>query len=240
MTFPLLPEQASLGAREVDNLMLWLMAISVFFLSVTAGPVLFFCFRYRRENKVNRMRNDHATFKLEIAWAVIPAIIAMFLFGYSAAAYFRQRHPPANAMEIHVVGKQWMWKLQHPEGKREINELHIPIGIPIKLLMTSEDVIHSFFIPAFRVKQDVLPGRYTTEWMVPTRQGSYHLFCAEYCGTDHSRMIGRVTVMSRADYQQWLTTGDQGESPVVTGARLFRELGCSGCHAGSPVSTRRA
>ncbi len=138
-------------------------------------------------------------------------------------------------MELHVVGKQWMWKIQHPQGKREINELHLPLGVPVKLLMTSQDVIHSFFIPAFRVKQDVLPDRFSTVWMVPSKLGTYHLFCTQFCGTSHSRMVGRVIVMTPTEYQQWLISGEQTESPVQTGARLFRQYGCSGCHVGSPV-----
>ncbi|HWL54541.1 MAG TPA: cytochrome c oxidase subunit II [Chthoniobacteraceae bacterium] len=235
MTFPLFPEQASLGAREVDYVMLWLIGISCFFLLVTAGPIAFFCFRYRRGNQVNRVHIRKGALALEFTWTIIPIFVALGLFGLGASAYFRQRHPPEEAMELHVVGKQWMWKIQHPEGKREINELHLPEGVAVKLLMTSEDVIHSFFVPSFRVKQDVLPGRYTTIWMVPSKPGSYHLFCAEFCGTSHSRMIGRVTIMPRAEYQAWLLTGEQGESPVAAGARLFRELGCTGCHVGSPA-----
>ncbi len=232
MSIPLLPDQASLGAGEVDRLMLWLLAVAVFFLCVTAGPILVFCFRYRRGNRVNRVIKRKSGTPLEVTWTLIPAGIAMLLFASSAAVYFRQRHPPRDAMEIQVIGKQWMWKVQHPQGKREINELHLPLGVPTKLVMTSQDVIHSFFIPAFRTKQDVLPGWLTTEWFVPTRTGIYPLFCAEYCGTDHSRMIGRVVVLSRPDYEQWLRTGAQEESPVAFGARRFRELGCSGCHMG--------
>ena len=234
MTFPLLPDQASLGAGEVDHLMLWLLGVTVFFLLVTAGPILVFCFRYRRGSKVNRRLGNASGFKLELTWTLIPLLVSLFLFAASAAVYFRQRHSPEDAMEIHVIGKQWMWKVQHPQGKREINELHLPVGIPVKLLMTSQDVIHSFFIPAFRMKQDVLPGWLTTQWFVPTRTGSFHLFCAEYCGTDHSRMIGRVTVMSRPEYEQWLVTGEQDERPALAGARRFRELGCTGCHGGPP------
>ena len=166
---------------------------------------------------------------------MIPLVIAMGCFTVAASTYFRQRHPPADAMEIHVIGKQWMWKIQHPQGKREINELHLPEGAPIKLLMTSQDVIHSFYIPAFRVKQDVLPGRYTAMWMVPNKPGVYHLFCTQYCGTGHAQMSGKVVVLSKADYQKWLTSGEQSESPVMEGARLFRQFGCSGCHAGSRV-----
>lgn len=235
MNFPILPEEASLGARQVDNLMIALCIMTAFFIAITAGPILYFAFKYRKGRKVDRNHGPIKTLRFEITWTIFPTIIALGFFAWSAKAYFDQRHPPQSAMEIHVIGKQWMWKVQHPQGKREINELHLPQGVPVKLLMTSQDVIHSFFIPAFRMKQDVLPHRYTTEWMVPTKIGRYHLFCAEYCGTDHSRMIGTVTVMSKAAYEQWLLTGEQSESPVLAGARLFQQLGCSGCHVGSPV-----
>jgi len=235
MTFPVLPEEGSLGAREVDNILVALVAMAFFFSTVIAGAIVWFSFKYRRNNPVNRVRSDAHSLKLEIAWTVLPLLIGIGFFTVAAATYFRERHPPAAAMEIHVIGKRWMWKIQHPQGKREINEVHLPIGVPVRLLMTSQDVIHSFYIPAFRIKQDVLPGRYTTLWMVPSKIGSYHLFCSQYCGTDHARMIGQVTVMSRPDYQTWLTTGEHAESPVVRGAQLFRQFGCSGCHAGSEV-----
>ena len=138
-------------------------------------------------------------------------------------------------MEINVIGKQWMWKVQHPEGNREINELHVPVGRNVKLTLASQDVIHSFFLPSFRTKMDVVPGRYTTEWFQATKIGSYHLFCAEYCGTKHSGMVGRVVVMDPADYEDWLTKGQPGPTLVQEGERLFRELGCSGCHLGSSI-----
>ena len=233
--FPIWPDEAALGAKDVDQLMIALLAMALFFIVVVAGPILFFSYKYRRSNPANRTMRHRETLTIEIAWTVIPLLIALGFFVTAASIYFRQRHPPANAMEIHVIGKQWMWKIQHPQGKREINELHLPLGIPVKLLMTSQDVIHSFYIPAFRVKQDVLPGRYTSLWMVPSKPGEYHLFCTQYCGTGHAQMTGTVTVMSKADYQRWLSSGEQTESPVARGAQLFRQLGCSGCHAGSRV-----
>lgn len=233
MTVPFLPDQASTGAQEVDHLMLLLLGMAVFFIFVTAGPLLFFSFRYRRSQAVNRVISTKGTVLLEVAWTLIPSLIGLGFFFYSAAIYFRQRHPPADAAEIHVVGKQWMWKVQHPNGKREINALHLPVGVATKLLMASQDVIHSVYIPAFRLKQDAVPGYFTTLWFVPNKVGVYHLFCAEYCGTQHSGMIGSVTVMSQSDYQAWLVTGEQDESPVLAGAKLFRSLGCSGCHEGS-------
>jgi cytochrome c oxidase subunit 2 len=157
--------------------------------------------------------------------------IALFIFGWSAKLYLDMHVPPANAMEIYVVGKQWMWKIQHPEGNREINELHVPVGRPIKLIMTSQDVIHSFYIPAFRVKQDVLPGRYTTQWFEASKPGEYHLFCAEYCGTSHSGMIGKVIAMEPAEYEQWLMgTSRTGVAMASSGAELFDRYGCRTCH----------
>jgi cytochrome c oxidase subunit 2 len=152
------------------------------------------------------------------------------MFAWGASLYFHLSYPPANALNLYVVGKQWMWKIQHPEGRREINELHVPVGQPIKLTMTSEDVIHSFFVPAFRTKMDVVPGRYTTLWFEATKAGEYHLFCAEYCGTSHSLMIGRVVVMEPVQYQEWLSGGSSQEPLTVAGERLFQQLGCDTCH----------
>lgn len=235
MRFPILPDQAATSARHVDHLMLSLLGIALFFIILIGGLIAYFSFRYRRGNVVNRVIRNKGSFKLEVAWTLTALGIGLLLYVYSASVYFRLRHPPAEAMEIHVIGKQWMWKIQHPDGKREINALHVPVGVPVKLLMTSQDVIHSFFIPAFRTKQDVLPGYYTTQWFVADKPGRYHLFCAEYCGNAHARMIGQVDVLSRDAYQEWLRTGPVEEGPVVAGARLFRELGCSGCHVGSPV-----
>jgi cytochrome c oxidase subunit 2 len=161
----------------------------------------------------------------------------MIMFAWGASLYFRFSTAPSHALSLYVVGKQWMWKIQHPEGRREINELHVPVGQPVKLTMTSEDVIHSFFVPAFRMKMDVVPGRYTTTWFEATKAGEYHLFCTEYCGTEHSRMIGRVVVMEPVEYEQWLSGGNgaaraPGEAPEVAGARLFQEQRCMTCHGG--------
>lgn len=235
MIFPIWPDVASQGASEVDHIVFALIGMALFFIFAVAGPIIYFSFKYRRNNPANRVQSTREAFKIELAWTLIPLGIAMAFFTVAASTYFRQRHPPADAMEIHVIGKQWMWKIQHPQGKREINELHLPVGRPVKLLMTSQDVIHSFYIPAFRIKQDVLPGRYTALWMVPNKPGEYHLFCTQYCGTGHAQMTGRVVVMPKGEYEKWLATGEQSESPVVKGARLFRQYGCSGCHAGSRI-----
>jgi cytochrome c oxidase subunit 2 len=166
---------------------------------------------------------------LEVAWIVIPLALTMVMFFWGAILYFEIRTPPEGAIELQVVGKQWMWKIHHPQGRSEINELHVPVGQPVRLKMISEDVIHSFFVPAFRVKMDVLPGRYTTMWFEATEPGEYHLFCAEYCGTEHSGMRGRVVAMSPADYAQWLEEGGAEPQPLL-GQRLFTQLRCNTCH----------
>src|SRR6266576_2591284 len=166
---------------------------------------------------------------LEIAWSVIPLGIFVVIFVWGAVIYFHMRTPPQGATEVYVVAKQWMWKLQHLEGQREINELHIPLGRDVRLRMTSEDVIHSFYVPVFRVKQDVLPGRYTQMWFHPTKAGRYHLFCAEYCGTKHSGMIGWVTVMDPPEYQAWLSGGSGEGSLASRGEKLFQDLACNNC-----------
>jgi cytochrome c oxidase subunit 2 len=141
------------------------------------------------------------------------------------------RTAPKNALEIHVVAKQWMWKTQHSNGAREINELHVPLDTPVRLVMTSEDVIHSFFVPAFRMKKDVLPGRYTETWFRATKPGVFHLFCAEYCGSEHSRMTGRIVVVQKDTYARWLAAQPEGDGLAKTGATVFRARGCSGCHS---------
>ncbi len=188
-----------------------------------------FGMKYRRRHG-REAHQIEGSLILEIAWSIIPLGIFIVIFGWGAVIYFHQRTPPRDSSEIYVVGKQWMWKIQHPEGPREINELHIPIDKNIKLIMTSQDVIHSFFIPAFRIKQDVLPGRYTTVWFRATQTGTYHLFCAQFCGTEHSGMIGEVTVMSPADYQNWMSGGAVVGSLAQNGQTLFQQLGCSTCH----------
>jgi cytochrome c oxidase subunit 2 len=227
---PLFPEQASTVAGRVDNLYFFLIAVSAFFAILIFALVTFFVIRYRRRPG-HEARPIHGSISLEILWTIIPFCIAMVMFAWGAGLYFEMARPPSNATEIYVVGKQWMWKFQHPEGPREINEIHVPVGRPVKLIMTSEDVIHSLFVPAFRVKQDVLPGRYVTAWFEATRVGEYHLFCTEYCGTEHAQMIGRVVVMEPAAYEQWLAGGSTGESMAAAGAKLFQQLGCQTCHS---------
>lgn len=231
--FRLWPEQASTSAREVDWLCVGLLLVCGFYFLVVFLPLIFFSIKYRSSSKADRSNPIHGSNLIEITWTLIPTFMSVGLFAWGAAVYFDLERPPANALQIEVVGKQWMWKIQHAEGKREINELHIPLGQAVRLTMTSQDVIHSFYVPAFRTKQDVVPGRYVTEWFKPTRVGEYHLFCAEYCGTQHSGMVGRVVVMEPNEYQKWLTTGDVGNPVVATGRQLFTQLGCSGCHEGN-------
>lgn len=223
------PQQASTVAPEVDALYFFLVAITVVFSLLVAALILYFAIRYRRSAKIDRTP-FHPSMWMEVSWLVLPLPLLLGIFVWSADVYFTQQRPPAGAMEFTVVAKQWMWKLQHPSGRREIDTLHVPKGQPIRLQMISQDVIHSFYVPAFRMKQDVLPGRYTQCWFEATQTGEFHLFCAEYCGTNHSRMIGRVIVMEPDEYQAWLAGGSPSESPVVAGQKLFEQLRCDSCH----------
>ncbi len=232
---PLFPEAASSLAREVDALSLAWAVISVFFTLLIAGLILTFMVKYRRQGEHEVGLAERAPYWLEIAWSVVPLVITLAMFGWGARVFFRLYRPPADAVEYWVVGKQWMWKVQHPEGNREINRLRVPVGRAVKLLMTSEDVIHSFYVPAFRTKQDVLPGRYTTVWFRATKPGTYKLFCTEYCGAEHSRMIGQVIALSPQEYEQWLAGGAPGRSMAASGAILFQDLACDTCHREGPA-----
>jgi cytochrome c oxidase subunit II len=227
--FEFFPEAASTLAWEIDAIYLFAVALTVFFTALIFAVMVLFIVRYRRKSDDEVPAPIHGSVPLEIFWSVVPFIITMVLFGWGAYVFFKIVRPPANAMDVYVVGKQWMWKIQHPEGKREINELHVPVNQPVRLIMTSEDVLHSFYIPAFRIKRDTVPGRYATLWFEADKIGEYHLFCAEFCGNEHSRMIGRVVVMSPDDYDAWLQT-ERGETPAEAGERLFSELRCEGCH----------
>jgi cytochrome c oxidase subunit 2 len=227
---PLFPAQASSVAGRVDALFLFLVLVSTFFATLIFVLVLYFAIRYRRRSETEQPPAIHGDLRLELLWTLIPLGLVMVMFFWGARLFVTLSHPPANALEIYAVGKQWMWKFQHPSGQREINELHVPLGQPVKLTLASEDVIHSFFVPAFRVKMDVVPGRYTTTWFEATRAGDFHLFCAEYCGTTHAGMIGRVVVLTPAEYEQWLSGGVSGESMETAGERLFQQLGCHTCH----------
>jgi cytochrome c oxidase subunit 2 len=230
MSFRLFPVEASSISAEVDQLLFFLLAVAAFFTVVIFAAIFYFAVRYRRRSDNELPRPIHGSIPLEIVWSVIPFGLSMVMFTWGASVFFRERRPPDNALPIYVVAKQWMWKLQHPEGQREINELHIPVGRPVKLTMTSEDVIHSFFVPAFRTKQDVVPGRYTTTWFTAIKPGKYHLFCAEYCGNNHSGMGGWIYVMEPQDYEAWLSGGTPGATLAENGQKLFENLACANCH----------
>jgi cytochrome c oxidase subunit 2 len=244
--FPLFPDQASSMAPRVDALYFYLIAVSLFFTGLVFFLVIYFAVKYRRRSEDEPPPPQMADIlALEVAWIVVPLIIVMIAFFWGANVYFALARPPDDALEIFVVGRQWMWKFQHPDGQREINELHVPLGRPVKLTMASEDVIHSFFIPAFRVKHDVVPGFYSAVWFEATKAGAFHLFCAEYCGTQHAGMIGRIIVLEPKQYEAWLS-GDAAATRAITtptgvlkapedslagkGRKLFQDLGCQVCH----------
>ena len=238
--FELFPTQASTVAPQVDNLFLFILGVALFFAALVAVLLVYFAVRYRRRSESYFPTPIVGSTLLESLWTVIPLGIALVMFFWSVSVYFQIVRPPDNATEVYVVGKQWMWHVQHGSGQREINELHVPAGEPIKLVMTTEDVIHDFAIPAFRVKQDLIPGRYTYTWFNATKPGRYHLYCAAYCGTSHSQMGGWVTVMEKADYDEWLrgTSPQQGTTPAdqslaTEGQKLFRKLQCITCHTGN-------
>src|SRR6204780_4830519 len=226
--FPLWPQRASTAAGNVDGLFIFLLIVSGLMTLLIFTAVIYFAARYRNRKGVPAEQIE-GSIPLELTWSIIPLGVFMVIFAWGAVVYFKSRTPPRDATEVYVVAKQWMWKLEHAEGQREINELHVPVGRDVKLIMTSQDVIHSFYIPAFRLKQDVLPGRYTTLWFRATKPGTYHLFCAEYCGTQHSGMGGDIVVMEPQDYAQWMAGGPA--APLQeTGKGLFAELGCATCH----------
>jgi cytochrome c oxidase subunit II len=228
--YRLFPEQASTIAPKVDALFFFLCAVSAFFTALIFVLIVYFAIKYRRKSEAHPPQAGHGAMWLEITWSVIPFIITMVIFFWGARLYFVMYRVPRDALEIHVIGKQWMWKLQHPGGQREINTLHVPAGQPVRLVLSSQDVIHSFYVPAFRIKQDAIPGRYTMTWFEATKPGVYHLFCAEYCGTEHSGMIGKVHVMEPDKYQEWLSGITPEDSPVDGGAKLFQSFGCVTCH----------
>jgi cytochrome c oxidase subunit II len=227
---PLLPEQASTIASRVDALFLFVLAVVVLFGTLIFVLIVYFAVKYRRRAGQGTPKLIAGNLVLELLWTVIPLALTMVMFFWGAFVYVEITNPPADAIEIIAVGKQWMWKLQHPDGHQEINELHVPVGRPVKLTMTSEDVIHSFFVPAFRIKMDVLPGRYSNAWFEATRPGRYRLFCAEFCGTQHSGMIGSVIVLELSEYEGWLSGRAAGISTAKLGEGLFQRLGCVSCH----------
>jgi cytochrome c oxidase subunit 2 len=226
------PTAASTYAGQVDALYFFLLAVSAFFTILIATLVAVFAVKYRRRHDAEVGVGITGSHSLELLWTVIPLGITMVMFFWGASVYFEIYRVPRGAMEVYITGKQWMWKAQHADGRREINELHVPVGRSVKLIMGSEDVIHSFFVPAFRMKMDVVPGKITNVWFQPTKAGRYHLFCAEYCGLNHSGMIGSIVAMEPADFQAWLSGGAGATegSPAQIGEKLFADLACNTCH----------
>jgi cytochrome c oxidase subunit 2 len=224
-----LPE-ASAYAPEIDALLGTLLLTSAAVLALVFGLMLVYVVRYRASNPRDRGTISKKSWRFEIAWTAATLLVFFGLFLWGADLYVRLFQPPSDALRIYVVGKQWMWKVEHAGGQREIDALHVPVNRPIELLMTSEDVIHDFSVPAFRIKHDVLPGRYESLWFRSDRPGHYHLFCTQFCGTDHAAMTGEIIVLSGPDYQRWLETSPGSTDLVADGERLFSRYGCSGCH----------
>ena len=226
----MLPE-ASAYAHQVDGIFWMLVGISAAIMLLVGSIVLFFAIKYRRGSNAKRGKLPSLVSReVEIGWTAVTLFAFLFVFWFAASSQTSELRVPSNAVEIHVVAKQWMWKIEHPGGQREIDALHVPVGVPIRLVMTSQDVIHDFYVPAFRLKQDVLPGRYVQTWFQATRVGTYRFFCAEYCGTDHARMLGAVTVMTPGDYARWSAGQPQGDTLAQQGASVYDRLGCAGCH----------
>ena len=233
------PPSASEYAQEIDWIFIVWCALAVCFTAVIAGSVIYFAIKYRRSQRPAPPPQVISSRMLEAVWIVIPLFINLGMFAWGADVFLRRTAtPPVDAYEILVVGKQWMWKFEHPSGRRELDELHVPTGRPVRLIMISQDVIHDVFIPAFRLKHDVLPMKYSSYWFRATRPGTYHLFCAQYCGTNHSKMTGEVEVMTPEDFQAWLDHSPGMNSPASQGRALLDVLGCRACHR--PDSLARA
>jgi cytochrome c oxidase subunit 2 len=227
---PLFPEQASTLAPEVDNLYFFITAVTAFFAVLVVIFVIVFAVKYRDRTGERVGAPITGSIPLELGWSIIPFFISMAIFAWATVVFFQIVRAPDQTLEIYSTGKRWMWRFQHVDGQSEINQLHVPLGRPVKVIFTSEDVLHSLYIPAFRVKADAIPGRYSSIWFTATKAGEYHLFCAEYCGTQHSGMVGSVVVMEPNDYQAWLSGGGGGLTMAARGEQLFQQLGCVGCH----------
>ena len=232
---PLFPPEASTIAPYADALYFFLLAITVIGCLLVGGLVIGFSVRYCKARNPEATQIEGSTL-LEATWTLIPLGLFLVAFVWGALLYFRIYNPPPNAMQVYVVGKQWMWKAEHPGGQHEIDALHIPTGRPVQVTLISQDVFHSFSVPAFRVKREAIPGRYTTVWFEATKPGTYHLFCTQYCGTQHSGMIGQIIAMKPDDYRAWAASSTSGSSLAQNGERLFASLGCNACHTGSPTS----
>ncbi|HEY3782769.1 MAG TPA: cytochrome c oxidase subunit II [Fimbriimonadaceae bacterium] len=241
--YQLAPVQASEYAKQYDPLFAVITLLTIFFTVAVMSVVIFFAIKYKAGSKADRSRPEHENLRLEIAWSLPPLMLGLVIFAWGATLFVQQRRPPANALNIFVIGKQWMWHIQHPNGVREMNELHVPEGVPVKLTMISQDVIHAFYIPQFRIQYMVVPGRYTYEWFTATKPGRYYLFCAQHCGTQHSEMGGYVYVMSQPEYAAWLEHGGSTPSPTIQtmaqkGEELYTQYNCTNCHG--PADTERA
>jgi cytochrome c oxidase subunit 2 len=228
--FKLIPEQASTMAADVDQLYWFITGVTAFFGILVCVLVVYFAVTYRTDDPLKIGAPITGSIPLELAWSVIPFLISVVIFVWAAQVFFDLYRPPDQTLEIYATGKRWMWKFQHLDGKAEINTLHVPVGRPVKVTFTSEDVLHSLYFPSFRTKADAIPGRYSTVWFEATQTGEWHIFCAEYCGTKHSGMIGMVTVMEPSAYQAWLSGNEGGGTLASRGERLFSELACNTCH----------
>ncbi len=231
----LFPAEASTIAPYADALYFFLLLITVIGIALVGTLVFGFSIRYRRARNPVATQIEGSTL-LEATWTIIPLALFLIVFVWGALLYFRIYTPPTNSMNVYIIGKQWMWKAEHPGGQHEINALHVPIGQPVQLTMISQDVFHSFSIPDFRVKREVIPGRYSTVWFQATTPGVYHLFCTQYCGTLHSGMIGEITAMSPEDYHRWTQLSTSGMSMAQNGERLFASMGCNACHSGQAAA----
>ena len=217
-------------ASDVDQLYWFIIGVTAFFGILVCILVVYFAVKYRTDDPLKVGAPITGSIPLELAWSVIPFLISVVIFVWAAQVFFDLYRPPDQTLEIYATGKRWMWKFQHLDGKAEINALHVPVGRPVKVTFTSEDVLHSLYFPSFRTKADAIPGRYSTVWFEATKTGEWHIFCAEYCGTRHSGMIGMVTVMEPAAYQAWLSGNEGGGTLASRGERLFSELACNTCH----------
>jgi cytochrome c oxidase subunit 2 len=227
---PFFPDEASNFADKVDGLFAFILLTCLFVGVLVSALIIFAAFKYRRKSPSEVGDTVEGNMVLEVGWTVIPLLIMLGMFAWGAVVYVNFRVPPKDALDIYVIGKQWMWKIQQPNGRREINELHVPVNQDVRLILGSEDVIHNFYVPAFRVKMDVVPGRYNTLWFRPTKVGRYHIYCSQYCGTNHAVMGGWVTVQDPAEYAAWLSDSGGAANPVSAGEKLFSELACNTCH----------
>jgi cytochrome c oxidase subunit 2 len=236
LNFPVAPPAASNFAFEHDLLFHTLTILTVLFTGIVLAGIVFFAWRYRAGNKVDRSRPMYENLRLELTWTIIPLIMGVIFFGFSARLFVQMKTPPKDSYEIFVIGKQWMWHAQHgPSGVRENNTLHVPVGKNVKVTMISQDVIHAFYIPAFRVQMHVVPGRYTQMWFRPTKAGEYHLFCNMYCGTQHSEMGGKVVAMEPTEFAEWIAEGGQSVAPMTmaqAGEKVYNRVACNNCHGG--------